>query len=199
VKERRIEMNEQINNEKIKKQKNKKTTQKREKKQRGNGFNFVDAIIIICIASVLVLMYFVYSPLELLGIGTKEVNIIYTVKISGVPSEYATAINPGDTLFDRDGYSLGTVAAEVEIEPYSIYEYKENEFGSGGIINITHPDLVNLIITVSAEAEKGKDGYEVDDKRIAVEAEYEIMLPKFESKGLCISLSEEIAGERGAQ
>lgn len=192
-------MNEQINNEKIKKPKVKKPTQKREKKSRGSGFNFVDAIIILCIVSVLVLVYFVYSPLELLGIGTKEANIIYTVKISGVPSEYASAITPGDAIYDKDGYSLGTVAAEVEIEPYSIYEYKENEFGSGGIVRITHPDLVDLTITVSAEAQKGKDGYAVDGKRIAVEAEYDIMLPKFESKGLCISLSDENAGEGGAQ
>jgi hypothetical protein len=116
------------------------------------GFNFVDAIIVTCVVCVLALLYFVYSPLELLGIGTKGTNIIYTVKIFGVPSEYAAAINTGDTLSDSDGYFLGTVAAEVEIEPYSIYQYKDNEFGSGGIVRITHPDLVNLIITVSAGA-----------------------------------------------
>lgn len=193
-------MNEQIKNEKIPNKKIKQNnTQKRERSSRTTGFNFVDAIIVVCIISVLVLLYFVYSPLELLGIGTKETNIIYTVKVSGVPSEYASAIKIGEVVSERDGYVLGTVASEVEIEPYSIYEYKENEFGSGGIVSITHPDLVNLIITVSARAEKGKDGYIVDGKRIAVEAEYEFMLPKFQSKGICISLSEENSGEGGAQ
>jgi hypothetical protein len=163
------------------------------------GFNFVDAIIVTCVVCVLALLYFVYSPLELLGIGTKGTNIIYTVKIFGVPSEYAAAINTGDTLSDSDGYFLGTVAAEVEIEPYSIYQYKDNEFGSGGIVRITHPDLVNLIITVSAGAEKSRDGYTVDGKRIAVESEYDLILPKFESQGICISLSEENTAEGGAQ
>ncbi len=193
-------MNEQINSEKIKKPKAKKSNaQKSERKSRKTGFNFVDAIIVACVICVLALLFFVYSPLELLGIGTKETNIIYTVKISGVPSEYATAISAGDTLSDSDGYFLGTVAAEVEIEPYSIYEYKDNEFGSGGIVRITHPDLVNLIITVSAGAEKSREGYTVDGKRIAVEAEYDLILPKFESRGICISLSEENAAEGGAQ
>ncbi len=191
-------MNEQINNEKTKTQKSKKPKAKREKASRGNRFNLIDAIIIICIISVLALLYFVYSPLELLGIGTKETNIIYTVKVSGVPSEYASAITMGDIISDSDGYILGTVASEVEIEPYSIYEYRENEFGSGGIVRITHPDLVDLIITISATSEKGSDGYTVDGKRIAVEAEYHLMLPKFESKGTCISLSEENIREGGA-
>ena len=179
-------MNEQINNEITKTQKSKKPKAKREKASRGNRFNLIDAIIIICIVSVLALLYFVYSPLELLGIGTKETNIIYTVKVSGVPSEYASAITMGDIISDSDGYILGTVASEVEIEPHSIYEYRENEFGSGGIVRITHPDLVDLIITISATSEKGSDGYTVDGKRIAVEAEYHLMLPKFESKGTCI-------------
>ena len=191
-------MNEQINNEIIKTPKVKKPKTKRERSPRANRFNFIDAIIIICIVSVLALLYFVYSPLELLGIGTKETNIIYTIKVSGVPSEYESAINTGDILSDGDGYILGTVASEVEIEPHSIYEYRENEFGSGGIVSMTHPDLVDLIITVSATSEKSADGYRVDGKRIAVEAEYHLLLPKFESKGICISLSEENVREGGA-
>ena len=191
-------MNEQINNEITKTQKSKKPKAKREKVSRGNRFNLIDAIIIICIVSVLALLYFVYSPLEFFGIGTKETNIIYTVKVSGVPSEYASAITMGDIISDSDGYILGTVASEVEIEPHSIYEYRENEFGSGGIVRITHPDLVDLIITISATSEKGSDGYTVDGKRIAVEAEFHLMLPKFESKGTCISLSEENIREGGA-
>ena len=188
-------MNEQVN---IKKQKIKNPKAKREKRVRRNRFNFIDAVIVICIVSVLALLYFVYSPLELLGIGTKETSIIYTVKVSGVPSEYASAIIVGDVISDSDGYVLGTVASEVEIEPHSIYEYRENEYGSGGIVRITHPDLVDLIITISAKSEKGRDGYSVDGKRIAVEAEYELMLPRFESKGICVSLSEENAREGGA-
>ncbi len=198
AKEREYKMNEQMNNEIVKNTNIKKNKPKREKRAHGNRFNFIDAIIIICIISVLTLLYFVYSPLEILGIGTTETDIIYTLKISGVPSEYAAAITIGDTIADTDGYVLGTVATAVEIEPHSIYEYRENEFGSGGIVRITHPDLVDLIITVSASSEKGRDGYSVDGKRIAVEAEYQLLLPKFESKGRCISLSEENMREGGA-
>lgn len=191
-------MNEQINVEKNNKTKVKKAKNSKREKKAYSGFNFVDAIIITCVIAVAVLIYFVYSPLELLGIGTKETDIIYTVKVTGVPSEYASAISIGDQISDKDGYKLGAVASAVEIEPYSIYEYKENEFGSGGIVSIIHPELVNLIITVSATAEKGQDGYTVDGKRIALEAEYHLLFPKFESKALCVSLSEENSGEGGA-
>ena len=191
-------MNEQIDNEVIKKTKIKKPKTKREHKSRGNKFNIIDAIIILCVVSVIALLLLVYSPLELLGVGTKETDIIYTIKVSGVPSEYASAITPGDVLSDKDGYVLGTVTSEIEIEPQSIYEYRENEYGSGGIVRITHPDLIDMIITVSATSEKSRDAYSVDGKRIAVEAEYHLLLPKFESKGICISLSEEIVREGGA-
>lgn len=191
-------MNEQIDNEMIKKPKSKKQKVKREKNPHASRFNFIDAIIILCVLAILALFFFVYSPIELFGIGTKETNIIYTVKVSGVSSEYASAISTGDVLSDSDGYVLGTVASEVDIEPHSIYEYRENEYGSGGIVRMTHPDLVDLIITVSAKSEKGRDGYSVDGKRIAVEAEYHLLLPKFESKGICISLSEENMREGGA-
>ena len=139
-------MNEQMNNETVKNSNIKKAKPKREKRARGNRFNFIDAIIIICLLSVLALLYFVYSPLELLGIGTTETDIIYTLKITGVPSEYAAAITIGDKIADSDGYELGAVATAVEIEPHSVYEYRENEFGSGGIVRITHPDLVDLIV-----------------------------------------------------
>lgn len=191
-------MNEQMNNETVKNINVKKIKPKREKRTKDKRFNFIDAVIIICIISVLALLYFVYSPLELLGIGTTETEIIYTLKVSGVPSEYAAAITVGDKIADSDGYELGTVATAVEVEPHSIYEYRENEFGSGGIVRITHPDLVDLIITVSATSEKGSDGYSIDGKRIAVEADYHLLLPKFESKGICISLSEENMREGGA-
>jgi hypothetical protein len=57
---------------------------------------------------------------------------------------------------------------------------------------------VDIIITVTATAEKSDVGFTVDGMRIAIEAEYELVFPGFESKGVCISLSEEIAKDGGA-
>ncbi len=181
-----------------KKIKTKKSKPSKAKKPGKYGrFNFLDAIIIICVLAVAALLLFVYSPADLIDIGREDTAIIYTIRISGVPAEYASQIAVGDAITDPNGYKLGVVAADVEVQEHLKYEYNEDEFFSGGIIQVSHPDLTDLIITVSANAEKSPEGYTVDGKRIAVEAEYEIILPRFESKGLCLSLSEEKTVEAG--
>lgn len=162
------------------------------------GFNFLDALIIISILATVALIVLVYSPLKLFNIKSNDATIIYSINISGVPAEYASSISVSDIVTDDKGYNLGLVASDVQVEPHVIYEYRENQDGSGSIIEIIHPDLVDLIITVSANAEVADDGYIVDGKRIALEAEYNIVLPEFEAKGVCISLSEESAKEAGA-
>ncbi len=179
----------------------KKTKIKKTKSSKGEKygrFNFLDALIVICIAAVAALILYVYSPADFLNVGSRDVAVIYTIRISGVPSEYASMISVGDKLTDADGYDLGVVAADVEVQEHFIYEYREDEYFSGGILQISHPDLADLVITVSADAEKTAQGYTVDGKRIAVEAEYEVILPRFESKGICLSLSEEKSIEAGA-
>lgn len=191
-------MAEEIKNDVINENKPKSIKQKKDKKERKSGFNFLDVLIIACVLSVVALLFFVYSPSEILSGNSREASIIYTIRISGVPAEYAAAISEGDEVTDPDGYVLGKVASEVEVEPHTIYQYRETYDGSGGIVSIEHPDLVDLIITVYAEADHNSDGYTVDGKRIAVEAEYDLVLPGFESKGTCISLSEEKASEVGA-
>lgn len=191
-------MTDEIKNEKSNERKSKKIRQKSEKKARRGTFNFLDVIIIACIIAVVALLLLVYSPFEILGMNSRETTIIYTIRISGVPAEYAAAISVGDDVSDADGYILGNVASDVEVEPHNIYEYRENLDGSGGVVSIKHPELVDLIVTVSADADHSHDGYSVDGKRIAVESEYELVLPKFESKGICISLSEENASDAGA-
>ncbi len=189
-----------MNEEKIidtKRTKNKKSA-KKERSSRKSGFNLLDVLIVISILAAVLLLVFVYSPTQLFNIKSNDAAIIYSICIPGVPAEYAGNINVADLVTDSKGYRLGEVASDVEVEPHVIYEYRENADGSGSIVEITHPDLVDLIITVSAKADVNEDGYTVDGKRIALEAEYELVLPGFESKGTCVSLSEENASEAGA-
>ncbi len=188
-------MNEDI----IKPEKKSKTDKpKSARPKKLGGFNVLDAIIIICVVAVVALLLIVYSPAKLFGFGVEEVQIIYTVRISGVPASYASAISVGDEITDPNGYDLGTVASDVEVREHFVYEYREDEYGDGGVLQIQHPELVDLVITVSAKAERSADGYYVDGKRIAVESAYKIVLPGFESDGICLSLSEEKTPEGGA-
>ena len=187
---------EKITDVKVKKDK-KVRSKKKERTKKNGGFNILDALIIIGILAFIAVIVIVYSPVGLFNLSDDAV-IIYTVRVQGVSADYAGSVKVGDKVTDSKGYDLGTVVSDVEIEPHAVYEYRENEEGSGSIVKITHPELVDLVITVSANAKANEDGYTVDGKRIALEAEYELVFPGFESKGVCISLSKENANDAGA-
>ncbi len=171
----------------------KKAVQGKEKKKR-EGINILDILIILCITAVVALLFAVYSPWNLIKVNSDDVDVIYTVRISGVPSAYASNINIGDKVSDPDGYELGAVASAVEVESHIMYIFDAN---SGGVKPIEHPDLVDLVVTFSATATVKDDGYLIDGKRIAVEGVYELLLPNFEAEGICISLSQENANDAG--
>lgn len=160
-------------------------------------FNVLDALIILCVLALVALVVFVYSPMKLFGFGTEQVYIIYTVRVSGVPANYASMISIGDHVTDSDGHDLGHIASNVEIQEHYVYEYREDEHGSGGIVQIQHPELVDLIVTVQASAEKSNDGYFLDGKRLAVESVCELVCPSLEATGICLSMSEENIEEGG--
>lgn len=190
-----------MNEEKItetKVKKDKKLRQKKKERSGKNGFNILDVLIILCILAFIAVIVIVYSPTAWLSFNSDNTEIIYTITVQGVSADYASSVKVGDVVTDSEGYNLGTVASDVEIEPHVVYEYRENGEGGGGIVKITHPELVDLIITLSADAKINDDGYTVDGKRIALSAEYELVFPGFESKGVCISLSEEKTDDAGA-
>ncbi|MGM9643118.1 MAG: DUF4330 domain-containing protein [Eubacteriales bacterium] len=184
-------MNEDI----IKPEKKKKA--KHAKTGKYGKFNVLDALIIFCVLALAALLIFVYSPLKLFGFGTEQVDIIYTVRISGVPADYASMISIGDPVKDSNGHDLGRVASNVEVQEHFIYEYREDEHGSGGIVQIQHPELVDIIVTVLASADKSDEGYFLDGKRLAVESVCELVCPNLEATGICLSMSEENINEAG--
>ena len=177
---------------------NKKTSKKKQERvKRSNGFNILDALIILGLLAFVAVIVLVYSPAEFFNINSDNGTIIYSVCISGVDADFAESVKIGDVVTDADGYKLGVVASDVVIEPHVIYEYRENDDGSGSISKITHPELVDLIITMSADAVVKDGGYMVDGKRISLESEYDLVFPRFESRGVCVSLSVEKSNEAG--
>ena len=171
----------------------KKAAQGKEKKKR-KGINILDILLILCISAVIALLLSVYTPWKLIDVNTNDVDVIYTVRISGVPAAYASNINIGDKVSAPEGYALGTVASAVEVESHAMYIFDKS---SGGIKQIEHPELVDLVITCSATATVNDDGYLINGKRIAVEGSYELRFPGFEAEGICVSLSRENANDAG--
>ena len=172
----------------------KKNKKPKTEKEKHTGFNVLDILIVLCVLAVLTVLFFVYSPLDMINTGSGETDVIYSIRVYGVPSDYAANVAIGDTVNDSDGCELGKVASAVEVESHLMYIFDQN---SGGVKVVVHPDLVDLIITISAKAELYKDGYRVDGIRIAVERKYDLLLPAFEAEGICVSLSEENANDAG--
>ena len=185
-------MTEEIKTDKANNQKKKKP--KGKERDRHGSFNILDALIILCVIAIVALLFLVYSPFDLIDTSKEETTLIYAVRICGVPSEYAGVINIGDAVSDSNGYELGKVASAVEVEAHTLYVFDNV---SGGVKSIIHPDLVDLIITVSAQADVYEDGFRVNGCRIAVESDYDLLLPNFEGSGMCVSLSEEYANDAG--
>lgn len=185
-------------NEEIKINNDKKTSKKKkERVKKNSSFNILDILIVVGLLAFVAIIVLVYSPVGFLDINSDNSTIIYSICISGVDADFAGSVKIGDVVTDVSGYKLGVVASDVEIEPHVIYEYRENDDGSGSIVRITHPELVDLIITISADAVIKDDGYMVDGKRISLETEYDLVFPGFESKGVCVSLSVEKSNEAG--
>ena len=191
-------MNEEKKTElKVKKDK-KPRVKKKERAKKSSGFNILDVLIAAGLLIFVAVIVLVYSPVNLFNINSEDCTIIYSVCISGVTADYAGTVKVGDVVTDADGYRLGTVVSDVEIEAHVVYEYREGDDGNGSIAKITHPELVDLTITISADAKINGDGFTVDGKRIALEAEYDLVFPGLESKGVCVSLSEEKSNDAGA-
>lgn len=158
-------------------------------------FSIIDALIILIVAAVLIVVISAYSGGGNISFTSEKATIMYTVEIEGIDPALASSIAVGDGVVDENGYSLGAVAAGVEVDSFFEISYDP---ATGEVISSEHPRLSNILITITAEAEIDSiGGYVVDGRRIAVGAEYQLDLPGFEGRGRCISIIESNPHEGG--
>lgn len=185
-----------MNNEKIFDGSSPETTPSGKKKDKKNGkkkFVVLDVVIIAVLVIAITLVVVVYSPLELFGGGEKS-QITFTVEIKGVDPRIASGISVGDPV-SVGSYSFGTVASAVEAEPYREYYYDDE---SGEVNYIEHPDLADLLIVITADADSDEiKGFSVNGIRIAVGAGYELIMPGFTGHGICSGIIENQTSEGG--
>lgn len=169
--------------------KNAAKNKKDQRPARRRRFNILDAIIILVFLSAVGLVIAVYSPLDIFGNSGEKTKITYTVEIQGVDPALAAGIAVGDTVMNEKGYVIGQVASPVEVDAYSEYYYNSV---SGEVEYAEHPDLSNLLIVITLNADSDQErGFSTNGLRIAVGAEYTLVLPGFEGEGSCISIIEE--------
>lgn len=149
-------------------------------------FNFVDLLIVLSILAVIVFLFLFRDSFSSTSGG--DVKVSYTVCLSGVDAAYVNKIREGDPIFDANtGRFLGTVSAVESGREHTVFRYDEKTGGSMEPI----PDSYDVFVTVSADAVFEKTvGYSVEEKRIAVGAEYMLLFPDFAGKGYCITIRE---------
>lgn len=153
-------------------------------------FNVIDLFITLAALALICLVIFAMSSLSFgtLAVNHKEIKLSYTLCISSVDVAYINKIEVGDTVLDATTKRpLGNVIAVENGRLHTVFRYDEK---TGGCMQ-TVPDSYDLIITVLADSvfEDGV-GYTVEDRRIAVGAEYTLLFPDFAGNAYCTSVSE---------
>ena len=97
-------------------------------------------------------------------------------------------IMEGDPIFDANTKQpLGRVSAVESSREHAVFRYDEETGGSMEPI----PNSYDIFITVLADGVFEETvGYSVEEKRIAVGAEYMLLFPNFAGKGYCVSIRE---------
>lgn len=150
-------------------------------------FNFIDAILIFIIISIV----FVLASYFLPGIsnrlaGNEEVTIEYVIEFQCVDNEFVTNIKPNDVVYDASqNYNIGTVKT-VENDNYNTLVYDENT----GVAEFKqHFDFKNITVTIMSTAIYVEDeGYVINGQRIAVGKQFNLRFPEFSGSGYCVDM-----------
>lgn len=133
-------------------------------------FNVIDVVIILVL---LALISFAANIITVDILSKENTDILYTLRITGVPAESAEALVPGDQLFtDAAGTVLGEVTA-VTVEParITLFDYDSDRF-----VSTVLPDKQTLYVTVSARCAVKDHMCFIGDTPIAANTSPQILL-----------------------
>ncbi|HYE09670.1 MAG TPA: DUF4330 domain-containing protein [Patescibacteria group bacterium] len=122
----------------------------KEKINKGHrGFNLVDILIILMIAVLVAGGWYVYSQFTEDQQKNKHA-VVYQVELKGVDQNFVNAITKGDPLRESvKGNNLGSVAEKAYVAASNI----NTDFLNGKYVDVSVPDKLDVILSISAEAE----------------------------------------------
>lgn len=172
-----------------------KAEYKKPKNDKKKPFNFVDIVLILMILTFAVIMVFFFAPNANLNWGSgQNVQLEYTVEISGISKEMAAKISIGDQVFDgENNYVIGSVT-NTEIDDCVEYVYNEE---SGRIEAVAYTDegdsasvRKTMLVTITANAKYTEEnGYTVNGYRVSVNQSMSLCFPGYVGDGQCISVT----------
>ena len=137
-------------------------------------FNFVDVIIILAIIAVIAAIVWIV----LVQSGTvkteKTVRVEYTVRFTLVREEFSSYVKTGDSVTNSStGNEIGSVIAVRTPEKSKYRDIRSIvDTADGKTVQVSeYPDLYDVYVTVSSEAEISDDGIAtVDGSKILIGA-----------------------------
>ena len=172
-----------------------KSEYKKQKSEKKRSFNIVDIVLILMILTFAVIVVFFFAPNADFHWGSEQnVQLEYTVEISGISKEMAAKISIGDQVFDgENNYAIGSVT-NTEIDDCVEYIYNE---ASGRIEAVAYADegdaatvRKTMLVTITADAKYTQgSGYTVNGYRVAVNREMTLCFPGYTGEGQCVSVT----------
>ena len=128
-------------------------------------FNIIDFLIVCAVISLVLLLVF-RSGIEKPAVPDTAV-IEYTVKISGAEKEVLDFASVDDVIYDENGQSeIGKIVSK-KFTPFEVYTLDPD----GKIVKAASVGLVDVYLTVEAEAVALDRGYETDSGVFVISGE----------------------------
>ena len=156
------------------------------KTQRGK-FTFVDFLLLLVITAVVVILVYVFvSPYTGTITLAPTKNIVYTIQVNDVRSEFKGLIKAGDTVTSTS--TLREIGTVVSVDYKNVQYTGKDE--NGNTVYSDYPGLLTAVITVSAKANTEDGLYKAGDVTISAGTQIGFRVPQYTADGYCTLVKE---------
>ena len=150
-------------------------------------FNFIDLLLLlVIIGSVVILAYIFVSPYTGKITLAPTEDIVYTIQVDDIRSEFKGLISEGDTV--KSTVSLREIGKVVSVE-YQNVQYTGKDKDGNTVIS-DYPDLYTAVITVAVKANTEDGLYKAGDITISAGTQIGFRVPKYTADGYCTLVRE---------
>lgn len=159
-----------------------KTENKRKKR-----FNFVDVILLVVIIAIIGSVVYAYISPMTKQLFAATYKVTYTMRVPNVRLELKNNIKVGDKIVETETLKeIGTVTNVASASSKFV-----GTDASGKTVTSPYPDMYDVTITVSANAEMPSGMYAVNSYSITAGKTIPFRVPDFTGEAVCLSIVED--------
>ena len=135
------------------------------------------AVVLIAMA------YAVYAIVVNMQNSGGEVKIEYTIEVPEIRHELSDKVSEGEAVYDANGDLVGVVRSVAVSQAYH-----SGADSSGNVVNSKIDGYNTMYITIEAEVQETKSGYEINGYNISAGDDYSLRTPSLYFEGECVSV-----------